>query len=150
MLGCLTTPLGRKFGMAWLMHPGRRLFRRLVGVAAEQRAARNAAIREDLAEQEAAADAEEEQDGTGGIADNVERPAAPVPTSSSTPDSTEGEHVSGFRFEEAAAEMEQAAKQYDPESAMEILDMIEGLPAALTSVANVMKTLAERSDSEFP
>nr|WP_240449191.1 hypothetical protein [Streptomyces harenosi] len=149
LLGCLTTPLGRKFGVPWLMHPGRRLFRRLAGVAAEQRAERDAAIREDLAEQEAAADAEEEQDGTGGIADNVQRPAAPVPTSS-TSDSTEGEHVSGFRFEEAAAEMEQAAKQYDPESAMEILDMIEGLPAALTSVANVMKTLAERSDSEFP
>ncbi|WP_238995399.1 hypothetical protein [Streptomyces cyaneogriseus] len=149
VLGCLTTPIGRKFGMPWLMHPGRRLFRRLAGVAAEQRAARDAAIREDLAEQEAAADTQAAEDGTGGIADNVERPAAPVPTSS-TPDSTEGEHVSGFRFEEAAAEMEQAAKQYDPESAMEILDMIEGLPAALTSVANVMKTLAERSDSEFP
>jgi hypothetical protein len=44
--------------------------------------------------------------------------------------------------------MEQAATQYDPENA--ILAMVEGLPAALTSVANVMKTLAERADSEFP
>ena len=58
--------------------------------------------------------------------------------------------MSGFRFEEAAAEMEQAANSYDPDNAMEILAMVEGLPAALTSVANVMKILAERSDSEFP
>ena len=58
--------------------------------------------------------------------------------------------MSGFRFEDAAAEMEQAANEYDPENAMEILAMVEGLPAALTSVANVMKILAERSDSEFP
>ncbi|WP_328481989.1 hypothetical protein OHS71_27420 [Streptomyces sp. NBC_00377] len=33
---------------------------------------------------------------------------------------------------------------------MEILAIVESLPAALTSVANVMKILAERSDSEFP
>ncbi|MFD8304437.1 hypothetical protein ACFV29_19115 [Streptomyces sp. NPDC059690] len=58
--------------------------------------------------------------------------------------------MSGFRFEEAAEEMEQAANSYEPENAMEILAMVEGLPAALTSVANVMKILAERSDSEFP
>lgn len=150
LLGCLTTPLGRKFRIPWLMHPGRRLYRRLAGVAAEQRAARDAAIREDLAEQEAAADAQATEDGTDGIADGVQRPATTVPTSSSTSELSEGEHVSGFRFEEAAAEMEQAANSYDPEDCMEILAMVEGLPAALTSVANVMKILAERSDSEFP
>ncbi|WP_240926220.1 hypothetical protein [Streptomyces sp. JB150] len=133
-LGLITSPIGRKFGVPWLIHPGRRLFRRLAGVAAEQRAAR---------------DAEAAKDGTDGIADSVERPASTVPTSTNDP-SVEGEHVSGFRFEEAAAEMEQAASQYEPESAMEILAMVEGLPAALTSVANVMKILAERSDSELP
>ncbi|MEV5264251.1 hypothetical protein [Streptomyces werraensis] len=149
LLGLVTSPLGRKFGVPWLIHPGRRLLRRLTGVAAEQRAERDNAIREEQARQEAAADAEAAKDPAEGIADSVERPAATVPTST-TPDSTEGENVSGFRFEEAAAEMEQAAGQYDPENAMEILAMVEGLPAALTSVANVMKTLAERSDSEFP
>ncbi|MEV5248428.1 hypothetical protein [Streptomyces werraensis] len=149
LLGLITTPIGRKLGIPWLMHPGRRLFRRLAGVAAEQRTARDAAIREEQAKREAAADAEATKDSTDGIADGVERPAAMVPTST-TPESSEGEHVSGFRFEEAAAEMEQAASQYDPENAMEILAMVEGLPAALTSVANVMKILAERSDSEFP
>jgi hypothetical protein len=147
LLGLITTPLGRKLGIGWLMHPGRRLYRRLTGIAAEQRAARDTAIREGLAEQEAAADAEADADGTEGIADGVERPATNIPATSEV---SEGEHVSGFRFEEVAAEMEQAATQYDPESAMEILAMVEGLPAALTSVANVMKILAERSDSEFP
>jgi hypothetical protein len=148
LLGCLTTPLGRRFNLPWLMYPGRRLYRRMVQTAAERRAARDEEIRKTLREQEEAADAEAAKDGTDQIADQVERPEANIPAST-TPGS-EGEHVSGFRFEEAAAEMEQAASQYDPENAMEILAMVEGLPAAVTSVANVMKILAERSDSEFP
>ncbi|MFF6640333.1 hypothetical protein ACFY83_24270 [Streptomyces althioticus] len=149
LLGCVSTWLGRKLGIPALIHPGRRLYRRLAGVAAEQRAARDEAIRKEQAEQEAAADTEAVKDGTDGITDAVERPASTVPTSTNDP-SIEGEHVSGFQFEEAAAEMEQAANSYEPENAMEILAMVEGLPAALTSVANVMKILAERSDSEFP
>ncbi|CAM5262371.1 hypothetical protein STENM36S_04292 [Streptomyces tendae] len=149
LLGLVTSPIGRKLGLPWLIHPGRRLYRRLAGAAAEQRAGRDEAIRQEQAEQEAAADAEATRDGADGITDSVERPPSTVPTSTNTP-SIEGEHVSGFRFEEAAAEMEQAANSYDPENAMEILAMVEGLPAALTSVANVMKILAERSDSEFP
>ncbi|MBE4740516.1 hypothetical protein [Streptomyces caniscabiei] len=149
LLGCLTTPIGRKFGIAWLMHPGRRLYRRMVDTAAEQAAERDENTRKTLREEEATADAEATEDGTGGIADQVERPTANVPTPA-TSQVSEGENVSGFRFEEAAEEMEQAANSYDPENAMEILAMVEGLPAALTSVANVMKILAERSDSEFP
>ncbi|WP_328735450.1 hypothetical protein [Streptomyces bobili] len=152
LLGMLTTPIGRKFDIPWLMYPGRRLYRAIVRTAAEQRAARDEATRKTLREQEAAADAQAEQDGTNGLGEQVERPAAdiPTPTPSSTSAVSEGESVSGFRFEEVASEMEQAANQYDPENAMEILAMVEGLPAALTSVANVMRILAERSDSEFP
>ncbi|MGX1222954.1 hypothetical protein [Streptomyces ambofaciens] len=149
LLGLVTSPIGRKLGLPWLIHPGRRLYRRLISAAAEQRAGRDEAIRQEQAEQEAAADADATKDGADGITDSVERPPSTVPTSTNT-ESSEGEHVSGFRFEEAAAEMEQAANSYDPENAMEILAMVEGLPAALTSVANVMKILAERSDSEFP
>ncbi|SED56409.1 hypothetical protein SAMN05216532_4951 [Streptomyces sp. 2231.1] len=148
LLGLITTPIGRKFNIPWLVHPGRRLYRRLVGVAAEERAERDAAIREDLAADEAAVDAEAAKDGTEGLGEQVQRPAEEVPAD--TTEVSGGEHVSGFRFEEAAAEMEQAANAYEPENAMEILAMVEGLPAALTSVANVMKILAERSDSEFP
>ncbi|KAB1977841.1 hypothetical protein [Streptomyces triticiradicis] len=149
LLGLLTSPIGRKLRLPWLVNPGRRLYRRMVQTAGEQRAARDETAREKQREQEAAADAEAAKDGTDGIAEDVQRPAATVPTSTNIPVS-EGEHVSGFRFEEAAAEMEQAANQYEPENAMEILAMVEGLPAALTAVANVMKILAERSDSEFP
>jgi hypothetical protein len=149
LIGGVSTWLGRKLGIPALMYPGRRLYRRMVQTAGEQRAERDEDARRNLRQQEAAADAEAEQDGTEGIADSVERPAATVPTSTNT-EVSEGEHVSGFRFEEVASEMEQAANQYDPENAMEILAMVEGLPAALTSVANVMKILAERSDSEFP
>ncbi|MFG2130664.1 hypothetical protein ACGFNV_23000 [Streptomyces sp. NPDC048751] len=149
LLGFLTSPIGRKFNLPWLIHPGRRLLARLFAVAAAERADRDADIRAEQAEREKEADAEAAKDGTEGIADHVKRPEGRVPTSTNT-DVSEGEHVSGFRFEEAAAEMEQAANAYEPDNAMEILAMVEGLPAALTSVANVMKILAERSDSEFP
>ncbi|MGX5188304.1 hypothetical protein ACWKT5_37825 [Streptomyces avermitilis] len=149
LIGCLSTWIGRKLGITALIHPGRRLYRRMVQSAGEQRAKRDEEARKNLREQEAAADAEAKQDGTDGLGEQVERPAVDVPAST-VPEVSEGVHVSGFQFEEAAAEMEQAANQYEPENAMEILAMVEGLPAALTSVANVMKILAERSDSEFP
>ncbi|MFF7561471.1 hypothetical protein ACFZB4_16000 [Streptomyces pseudovenezuelae] len=152
LLGCVSTWLGRKLNIPALIHPGRRLYRRMVHSAGEQRAERDEKALKTLREQEAAADAEAEQDGTQGIADSVERPAATVPTSTNTP-ATEGENVSigsGFNFENYAMDMCAAANTYEPDGCMEILAMIEGLPAALTFVADVMKILAERSDSEFP
>ncbi|MFG2835576.1 hypothetical protein ACGFYE_11365 [Streptomyces zaomyceticus] len=149
VIGLVTTPLGRKLGWAWLQHPGRRLYARLMKQALAEREGRDDAIRDQRDADEAAADVEAaEQDGEQ-IGDTAERPAGLVPTAP-TSESTEGEIVSGFRFEEYAAEMEAAANSYEPENAMEILAMVEGLPAALTSVANVMKILAERADSEFP
>lgn len=148
LIGMVSTPLGRKLGWAWLQYPGRRLYARMTRTAEEQREARDGAIRAALENEEAAADQEAAED-TEQISDTAERPTGPTPTPpTTTPD--EGENVSGFRFEEYAAEMESAAGQYDPENAMEILAMVEGLPAALTSVANVMRVLAERADSEFP
>ncbi|WP_392754750.1 hypothetical protein [Streptomyces sp. LN590] len=149
LVGMFTTPLGRKLGWAWLQYPGRRLYARMTRTAEEQRNQRDDAIRTALQNDEATADAEaanDEADQVGGMA---ARPAGPTPAAPTT-SASEGENVSGFRFEEYAAEMESAAGQYDPENAMEILAMVEGLPAALTSVANVMKVLAERADSEFP
>ncbi|MFA3838627.1 hypothetical protein [Streptomyces aureus] len=150
LLGLLTSPLGRKLGLPWLVHPGRRLYRRMTQDASWRRQHRDQQIRDEQATAEAAAEEEANQDVTEGLGDRVERPAERVPENTGASTSSEGEHVSGFRFEEHAAEMEQAAQSYDPEDAMEILSMVESLPAALTSVANVMKTLAERADSEFP
>ncbi|MEV7400129.1 hypothetical protein AB0N93_06925 [Streptomyces sp. NPDC091267] len=148
LIGLVSTPLGRKFGWAWLQYPGRRLYARMTRTAEEQRADRDDAIRVALQDEEMAADAEAAESADQ-VGDTAQRPTGPMPAApTTTPD--EGENVSGFRFEEDAAEMESAAQQYDPENAMEILAMVEGLPAALTSVANVMKILAERADSEFP
>ncbi|MEV6310304.1 hypothetical protein AB0M10_17105 [Streptomyces sp. NPDC051840] len=148
LVGVVSTPLGRKLSWAWLQYPGRRLYARLTRTASQQRDQRDEAIRAALQGEEAAADQEAAEDPEQ-ISDTAERPAGPMPAApTTTPD--EGENVSGFRFEEYAAEMESAAGQYDPENAMEILAMVEGLPAALTSVANVMRVLAERADSEFP
>nr|WSX52045.1 hypothetical protein OG409_25855 [Streptomyces sp. NBC_00974] len=155
VLGMVTTPLGRKLGWRWLMFPGRRLYAFLVGRALAEREARDEEIRAQLEEDERAAEeqaaAERDQDTEGDrLGDRAARPTKNVPA----PPASQGAHSmstdSGFRFEELAAEMEQAAQQYEPESAMEILAMIEGLPEALTSIANVMQILAERSDTEFP
>ncbi|OEJ33052.1 hypothetical protein [Streptomyces subrutilus] len=153
-LGMVTTPLGRKLRWAWLQHPGRRLYRFLLGQALAEREDRDADIRARLEEDEKAAEeqaaSERDQDNdTEQIGDKAARPAAHVPA----PPTSEGapmDSTSGFRFEELAAEMEQAAQSYEPESAMEILAMVEGLPEALASIANIMQMLAERSDTEFP
>lgn len=156
LLGMVTTPLGRKLGWAWLQNPGRRLYRFLLGRAKAEREARDEAINNRLEDDERAAeeqaDAEHEQDIEGErLGERAERPEALTPA----PLTGEGVHemdssTSGFRFEELAAEMEQAAQAYEPENAMEILAMVEGLPEALGSIANIMRILAERSDSEFP
>ena len=148
LVGLASTPLGRKLGVPGLMYPGRRLYQRLTLTAAEQRAERDEVIRRESAEQEAAADAAAStENSTDAIGDTAERPAGLVPTHTTM---KEVAQVSGFRFEEAAAEMESAAGSYEPDGCMEILAMVEGLPAALTSVADTMRILAERSDAEFP
>ncbi|MFD9371422.1 hypothetical protein ACFWA6_27500 [Streptomyces sp. NPDC060020] len=154
VLGMVTTRLGRKLGWAWLQNPGRRLYRFLLGRARAEREDRDADIRNQLEDDERAAveqaDAERDQDTDGeAIGALAARPTTHVPA----PPTRQGvavSNVSGFRFEELAAEMEQAAQSYEPESAMEILAMVEGLPEALASIANIMQILAERSDSEFP
>ena len=59
--------------------------------------------------------------------------------------------MSGFRFEEAAAEMENAARTYDPDGNMEILvDGREPADRAEVVAKTFLKILAERSDGEFP
>ncbi|MEU8856948.1 hypothetical protein AB0C48_19985 [Streptomyces sp. NPDC048556] len=147
VLGMLTTPLGRKLGWAWLQQPGRRFYRHMMRSAEERKAARDAAIRERLAAEEKELDDAAAGDGPE-IGDTVQRPFRLLPAQPNSP--VEVVSMSGFRFEEAAAEMENAARTYEPENSMEILSMVENLPHALTSVANTFRILAERSDSEFP
>ncbi|MEU9199473.1 hypothetical protein [Streptomyces sp. NPDC048332] len=144
VLGMLSTPLGRKLGWAWLQQPGRRLYQHMMRSAEERKAARDAAIRERLAAEEQALDDADEEIGA-----TVQRPFHLLPAQPNTTP-VEVVSMSGFKFEEAAAEMENAARTYEPENSMEILSMVENLPDALTSVANTFRILAERSDSEFP
>ncbi|MEW1815036.1 hypothetical protein [Streptomyces diastaticus] len=149
VVGLVTTPLGRRLGWAWLQHPGRRLYRRLMGRARAARELRDVEIREAAGIAEAALHEAAERDGSE-IADRVKRPEPLVagPAPAGTGDTVSS--TSGWKFEEAAAEMEAAAQAYQPDDCMEILAMVQGLPQALTSISNVMKILAERSDSEFP
>lgn len=147
VLGMLSTPLGKRLGWAWLQQPGRRLYQHMMRSAEEHKAARDAAIRERLAAEEKALDDVAQSDAPE-IGDTVQRPFHLLPATNTTP--VEVVSMSGFRFEEAAAEMENAARTYEPENSMEILSMVENLPDALTSVANTFRILAERSDSEFP
>ncbi|MCX5400060.1 hypothetical protein [Streptomyces sp. NBC_00102] len=147
VVGMLSTPLGRKLGWAWLQQPGRRLYRHMMRTAEERKAARDTAIRARLTAEEEALDTAAAGDEPE-IGDTVQRPFHLLPAQPNTP--VEVVSMSGFRFEEAAAEMENAAATYEPENSMEILSMVENLPAALTSVANTFRILAERSDSEFP
>ncbi|MEU8979032.1 hypothetical protein [Streptomyces sp. NPDC048309] len=142
VLGCLTTPIGKKLGWRALIHPGRRLYSRLVAAARAKRAARDEQIRATRAAEEAAADSNPQE-----IGDRVERPASLIPTILSA--AQEAISVSGFKFEEAAAEMENAARTYDPAGNMEVLAMIDNLPTAMLSIANTFRILAERSDEEF-
>ncbi|MFI1455260.1 hypothetical protein [Streptomyces roseus] len=153
VLGLVSTPLGRKLRMPSLMHPGRRLYRALVERARTAREARDAEIRTQLEQDEEAAEQQavaEQSDDEQQIGDRVERPANHVPAPPTSEGAPQVSTASGFRFEEHAAEMEAAAQSYEPDNAMEILAMIEGLPHALGSVANVMKILSERADEEFP
>ncbi|MEU0000783.1 hypothetical protein ABZ069_28070 [Streptomyces microflavus] len=148
LVGLVSTPLGRKLGWAWLMYPGRRLYARLVHTAEEQRLLRDEIALAALDEAEAAVDAEAAEDSTE-ITDTAERPQGPTPAAPTT-SLIEGENVSGFKFEDAATDMQAAAMLYEPDGCMEILAMVDGLPEALRMIAHVMQILAERSDSEFP
>lgn len=148
LVGLVSTPLGRKLGWAWLMYPGRRLYARLTRTAEEQRDQRDEAIVAALGQDEAAVDAETAEKSEQ-ISDTVERPVGPTPAAPTT-GLIEGENVSGFKFEDAATDMQAAAMLYEPDGCMEILAMVDGLPEALRMIAHVMQILAERSDSEFP
>jgi hypothetical protein len=144
VLGAISTPLGHRVGAGWLVHPGRRLHARLAGDARTARGLRDEAIR---AEHHAALAAEEAERTTDGAA-----PRAPQhhnPDSISTGGEMTAPHI-GFLFEESASEMENAALTYNPAGAMHVLGTVEGFPAALTSIANTFRILAERCDSAFP
>ncbi|MEW1911543.1 hypothetical protein AB0442_24370 [Kitasatospora sp. NPDC085895] len=150
LVGMLSTPLGRKLGLPWLMHPGRRLYRRMAGKAAQARAERDQQIRADQAEAESAADAAA-TDTPAPVGDEV--PRAPKHHTNTPLDALGGDVTnpySGFSFDATATEMYEAAMNYEPDGMMHVLATIDSMPDGLTSIANTFRVLAERSDDEYP
>lgn len=145
LLGCLTTPFGRKIGVASLMYPGRRLFWRLVGRAKGAHQARMAAAR---AEYDAAAAAAASTAPVDPLGETV--PRAPQSATAPTTGEPDVSEVLKFLFEESAAEMEAAAQAYEPGGMMHVYQTIQGMPAGIESWANTFKILAEKSDDSFP
>ncbi|MET9177785.1 hypothetical protein ABZX88_06105 [Kitasatospora aureofaciens] len=155
LIGMVTTPIGRSLGWSWLMYPGRRLYRRLAGKAAEQRAERDAEIRQKLADTEQTVDeAIDNEDPTGeqAVADTVPRAPKHHQPAHTSPTALGGDMAksSGFDFSEVASEMYGSAMNYNPDGMMHVLAAFEAMPEGLTSIANTFRVLAERSDEEFP
>ncbi|MEV0187516.1 hypothetical protein AB0I39_03125 [Kitasatospora purpeofusca] len=157
LLGAVTTPLGRRLDMPWLMYPGRRLFARLLGRARDDRQARDQAIADGLDAALAAAETLDTPDATpdeGEVADTVPRAPRNHNSTDSTAVSPGGtvniSTSSAFSFAEVAAEMEALANTFDPDGMMQVLAMCEEIPDALQSIANVFRILAEKADAEFP
>lgn len=152
VLGFLTTPLGRLMGWPWLMRPGRRMWARMIGAARtarEERDGRILAWDRDLA---AWIDEYGTNDDTE-IGDTVERSpraegAGPANTGTQTT-TTKGTSIMSFDFAAICADVESAAAQYDP-SMGEVINLMDTLPDALASFANVLRHLAEKADAELP
>jgi hypothetical protein len=145
LLGTLTTPLGRKLGWKWLMHPGRRMFRRLTAKAKQNHLARIA----DAKNTHAKNTSPESSDSTP-----AEQIAGAVPRGPRQHTITLGEPSMSdplkFHFDESAADMEAAAAAYEPGGMIHVYQTIQGMPAGIQSWANTFKILAEKSDESFP
>lgn len=148
LLGCLTTPLGRKLGWAWLMHPGRRMYRRLTANAKHNHLARVADAKNTHAHTTNPASSD--------TAPNLDYLANDVPRGprQNSHLATLGEPVMTaelqFHFDESAADMEAAAAAYEPGGMIHVYQTIQGMPAGIQSWANTFKILAEKSDESFP
>lgn len=144
LLGCATTPLGRKLGWSWLIHPGRRMYRRLTANAKHNHRARVEDAKNTHTHTTDPASLETDQT----IADGV--PRGPR---QNTHFASLGEPVMTdlkFHFDESAADMEAAAAAYEPGGMIHVYQTIQGMPAGIRSWANTFKILAEKSDESFP
>ncbi|MET9436891.1 hypothetical protein [Streptomyces sp. NPDC006551] len=146
LLGFLTSPLGRKLGWSWMIHPGRRLYARLTRNARYDLRARL----EDAQNTYAYDTDPENADTPALIAADVPR----GPRRTATPTTLTGEPAVSenlkFLFDESASEMEAAAAAYEPGGMMHVYQTVQGMPAGIQSWANTFKILAEKSDDVFP
>jgi hypothetical protein len=139
-LGCLTTPLGRRLGWLWLIQPGRRLRAHLDHRALRARVTRDKHTRKQHKKDLKHAD--------NALSNTVPR----APRHHNAYDHFTGATVSEalkFLFDESASEMEAAAQAYEPGGMMHVLQTVEGMPAALQSIANTFAIVAEKSDEAW-
>ncbi|MFJ6608213.1 hypothetical protein [Streptomyces lydicus] len=140
LLGCLTTPLGRRLGWLWLIQPGRRLRAHLDHLALRARVTRDKRTRKQHKKDLKHAD--------NALSNTVPR----APRHHNAYDHFTGATVSEalkFLFDESASEMEAAAQAYEPGGMMHVLQTVEGMPAALQSIANTFAIVAEKSDEAW-
>lgn len=151
LLGCLTTPLGKKLGWSWLQYPGRRLYRRLTATARYRRDVRIAAA--------AAAYTTDTQTPTPNPTDPNQNPTpladtvARAPRTGHAPDLGDTDDMSEdikLHFLETSEETVSAARAYEPGGMLHVRQVIKAMPVALENWAQAFAVLAEKSDAEFP
>lgn len=148
LLGCLTTPIGKRLGWRWLQHPGRRLYRRLTETARYNRNARLADAQNTYAHDTDPASLEIAPDQQS-INDTVAR----APRTGHTPDLTGDPDMSEdikLHFLETSEETVSAARAYEPGGMLHVRQVIKAMPVALENWAQAFAVLAEKSDAEFP
>ncbi|MFD8262053.1 hypothetical protein ACFV19_24720 [Streptomyces griseoluteus] len=150
LLGCLTTPLGKKLGWTWLQYPGRRLYRRLTTKARHTVAARLADAH-NVYTRDTNPKAPDNTDPAGAapIADSVAR----APRTGHTPDlgdTTDMSEDLKLHFLDTSEETVSAARAYEPGGMLHVRQVIKAVPVALENWAQAFAVLAEKSDAEFP
>jgi hypothetical protein len=146
LIGCLTTPLGRKLGWAWLQYPGRRLHRRLTAKARSNRDARIADANNTYAQHTSPESPDNPEPQP--IADTVAR--APRTGHNPEPGDTDMSEDIKLHFLETSEETVSAARAYEPGGMLHVRQVIKAMPVAIENWAMAFAVLAEKSDSEFP
>lgn len=148
LLGCLTTPIGRRFGWTWAQHPGRRLYRHLTAAHRAKRDAHLAHAKNTYANDTNPNSPQPSPDQQP-IADTVAR----APRTGNTPDlgdTTDMSEDIKLHFLETSEETVSAARAYEPGGMLHVRQVIKAMPVALENWAQAFAVLAEKSDAEFP
>ncbi|MFB7312966.1 hypothetical protein [Streptomyces sp. NPDC056192] len=145
LLGTLTTPLGRKLGWAWLMHPGRRMFRRLTAKAKKNLHARIADAKNTHAKNTSPATPEADQT----LDDTVARAPRGGDSPSLTGEPDMSEEIQSH-FLDASADLEAAALAYEPGGMMHVRTTIRSMGPAIEAWANAFGHLSVKADEDFP
>jgi hypothetical protein len=149
LLGCLTTPLGKRLGWRWLQYPGRRLYQRLTAGARYNRDLRLAHAQNTYTDATNPTNLDTPPHNQQPLADTVAR----APRTGHTPDlgdTTDMSEEIKLHFLETSEETVSAARAYEPGGMLHVRQVIKAMPVALENWAQAFAVLAEKSDAEFP